>query len=257
MAQPIAERLTALTVDVSKVVLKPAVATTTSGPAKQPAFAGESLRPATLKYSYKGQVMGRPLEGSSTLTIAAGKQADRAVWTISEVSKSSFGDGKDTTVLDRRRCCRSPAACSRDPPQIEVQFTDKEAKGTMKAGPQEMPINAKLDGAVLVDGMPLNLAVGTLPLAPGYTTQLRSFDLMGSKVQVQKLEVKAAEEVTTPAGKFTALRVEITPDDGAGGVVLWVEKGAPNRIVKWETTLSPNRGGGKISAELTDGGKDK
>jgi dipeptidyl aminopeptidase/acylaminoacyl peptidase len=257
MAKPIADRLTAITVDVSKVVLKPAVATMTSGPAKQPAFVGDSLRPATLKYSYKGQVMGRPIEGSSTLTIAAGKQADRAVWTISEVSKSSFGDGKDTTVVDQKTLLPVTRSVQQGPAKIDVRFTDTEAKGTMKAGPQEMPINAKLDGAVLVDGMPLHLAVGTLPLAPGYTTQLSSFDLMGSKVQLQKLEVKASEEVTTPAGKFTALRVEITPDDGAGGVVLWVEKGAPNRIVKWESTLSANRGGGKISAELTDGGKDK
>jgi hypothetical protein len=233
------------------------VATGGPGVTKQPAFAGESLRPATLKYSFKGQVMGRPIEGSSTLTIAAGQQANRAVWTISEVSKTSFGDGKDTTVVDKKTLLPVARNVQQGPATIDIQFTDQEAKGTMKAGPQEMPISAKLDGAVLVDGMPLNLAVGTLPLAPGYTTQLRSFDVMGSKVQVQKLEVKGAEEVTTPAGKFPALRVEITPEDGAGGVVSWVEKGPPGRVIKWETTLSSSRGGGKISAELTDGGKGK
>ena len=177
MAQPIAQRLASLTVDVSKVVLKPAVATSGPASAAQPAFAGESLRPATLKYAYKGQVMGRPIEGSSTLTIAAGKQADRAVWTMSEVSKTSIGDGKDTTVLDQKTLMPLGRNVQQGPASIDVEFTDKEARGKMKAGPQEMPINAKLDGAVLVDGMPLNVAVGTLPLAPGYTTpaaQLRS-----------------------------------------------------------------------------------
>ena len=257
MARPIADRLAAITVDVNKVVLKPAVATAPAGGVKQPVFAGESLRPATLKYSYKGQVMGRPIEGTSTLTVAAGRHADRAVWTISEVSKTSMGDAKDTTVVDGKTLLPVTRSMQQGPATIDVEFSDKEARGKMKAGPQEMPISAKLDGAVLVDGMPLNLAVGTLPLAPGYTTQLRSYDLMGNKVQIQKLEVKAAEEVTTPAGKFTALRVEIAPEDGAGGVLLWVEKGPPSRIVKWETTLSSNRGGGKISAELTDGGKEK
>ncbi len=254
LAAPIAARLAALTVDVSKVALKPALSTEGSALAKQPAFAGESLRPATLKYTFKGQIMGRPLEGSSTLTIAAGKQADRAVWTISEVSKTSFGDGKDTTVLDGKTLLPIERSVQQGPATIDVAFTDKEARGTMKAGPQEMPINAKLDGAVLVDGMPLNLAVGTLPLALGYKTQLRSFDLMGSKVQVQRLEVTGAEEVTTPAGKFSALKVVITPEDGVGGVTLWVEKGGPGRILKWDALLAPNRGGGKVSAELVDGG---
>jgi hypothetical protein len=124
----------------------------------------------------------------------------------------------------------------------------------MKAGPQEMPINAKLDGAVVVEGMPLNLAIGTLPLAPGYTAQLRSFDLLGGKVEGRKLAVKPAEEITTQAGRFEALRVEIVPEDGVGGTILWIEKAEPHRIVKFETTLPPSRGGGKVSAELIAGG---
>jgi dipeptidyl aminopeptidase/acylaminoacyl peptidase len=257
MAPPIAQRLAALTVDVSKVTLKPAVAEKAPGSVKQPTFAGQALRPATLKYAFKGQIMGRPIEGSTTLTIAAGKKADRAVWTISEVSKTSLGDARDTTVVDQKTMLPLGRSVQQGPATIDVEFTDSSAKGTMKAGPQEMPINAKLDGAVLVDGMPLNLAVGTLPLAPGYTTELSSFDLMGGKVQVQKLVVKGAEEVTTPAGKFPGLKVEITPQGEGGAVILWVEKAAPHRVLRWETTLPAGRGGGKLSAELVDGGKDK
>ncbi len=248
LSAPVAQRLAALTVDVHKVVARSTAAPPPAG--KLPAFSGDSLRPATLRYAYKGQMMGQTIEGSSTLTIAEGKKAERAVWTINEVSKTSMGEGSDTTVVDRKTLLPIDRSVRQGPASIDIAFTDQSAHGKMKAGPQELPIDAKLDGAVMVDGMPLNLAVGTLPLAPGYKTRLRSFDLMGGKPHVQRLEVVGAEDVTTPAGKFGALRVQIAPEEGAGGVTLWVEKAAPHRILKYEATLSPQRGGGKVSAEL-------
>jgi dipeptidyl aminopeptidase/acylaminoacyl peptidase len=255
MAEPIAARLASLTMDVSKVVSKPAVAAETGPtPSRQPSFSGQALRPATLRYAFKGQVMGRSIEGSSTLTVAPGKRGDRDVWTIAEVSKTSLGEGKESTVLDRKTLLPLARSVQQGPATIDIEFTDQEARGKMKAGPQEMPINAKLDGAVVVEGMPLNLAIGTLPLAPGYTAQLRSFDLLGGKVEGRKLAVKPAEEITTQAGRFEALRVEIVPEDGVGGTILWIEKAEPHRIVKFETTLPPSRGGGKVSAELIAGG---
>jgi dipeptidyl aminopeptidase/acylaminoacyl peptidase len=262
---PIAERLASLTVDVKKVEAKgeggvgaaatgKPVAPQSSAPAKLPAFSGDALRPATLRYAYKGQLMGRSIEGSSTLTIAAGKQADRAVWTISEVSKTSLGDGTDTTVVDKKTMLPIGRSMRQGPATIDIELTDKTARGKLKAGPQELPIDVKLDGAVMVDGMPLNLAIGTLPLAPGYKTTLRSFDVMGGKAQIHDLEVKSTEDVTTPAGKFSAVRVQIAPREGSGGTTLWVEHAAPHRILRYEATVPAQRGGGKVSAELVDGG---
>jgi dipeptidyl aminopeptidase/acylaminoacyl peptidase len=55
MAQPTAERLATLTVDVNKVVLKPAAPAKASGLAKQPTVSGEALRPATSKTPAKNR----------------------------------------------------------------------------------------------------------------------------------------------------------------------------------------------------------
>jgi dipeptidyl aminopeptidase/acylaminoacyl peptidase len=251
---PIAQRLASLTVDVKKVVARPAVREEPAV-AKQPTFSGDALRAATFKYAYTGQMMGKKMEGSSTVTVAAGTRADRPIWTINEQSKTSLGEGSDTTVLDKKTLLPIGRSVRQGPATVELEFTPQEARGKMKAGPQEMPINAKLDGAVLVDNMSLHLAIGTLPLAPGYKTTLRSFDLMGAKAELQTLEVKSAEEVTTPAGKFSALLVQVTPAESGGSLLLWVEKAPPHRVLKWNATLPPQRGGGKVSAELVDGGK--
>jgi dipeptidyl aminopeptidase/acylaminoacyl peptidase len=253
LAPPLAQRLASITVNPKTVVVKPAAKVAEAPALKElPPFSGKAWKPATLKYNYKGLVRGKEIEGSSTLTIAAGKQANRPIWTISEVNKTTtMGDITDTTVVDRKTLVPLGRSVRQGPATIEVAFTDKEAKGTMKAGPQQMPIDTKLEGAVLVDGMPLNLAVGTLPLAPGYKTRLRSFDLIAAKAQVQSLEVSGAEEVTTPAGTFAALKVQITPEvTGAGGVLLWVEKAAPHRVLKAESTLPAQQGGGKVTAVL-------
>jgi dipeptidyl aminopeptidase/acylaminoacyl peptidase len=254
---PLAQRLAAITVDVKSVKVKPVEKTPAPALAKLPPFSGGALHPATLRYAYKGQMRGRDITGSSTVTIAAGKQARRAVWTINEVSKTSVGDITDTTIVDKKTLLPLGRSVRQGPATIDVEFTETEARGKMKAGPQEMPIAAKLDGAVLVDGMPLNLAVGTLPLAPGYRTRLRSFDLMRARAQVQSLIVKGVEEVTTPAGTFSALRVQIAPEEAAGasGVTLWVERSAPHRVLKSESTLAPQSGGGKVTAELLGSGK--
>ena len=74
---------------------------------------------------------------------------------------------------------------------------------------------------------------------------------MGGKVQVQKLEVKAAEEVTTPAGKFAALRVEITPGRrrGRGGVVGGEGRAPPRAEVGDHAGVEPRRGEGVVRVD--------
>ena len=110
MTAPVAQKLAAITVDVKKVTAKsadpgnaasPTAAGAVAAPLVPATFTGASLQPAKLRYAFKGETLGRPIEGTSTLTIAGGKRDRRAVWTIAEQSKTSQGNGSDTTVLDK------------------------------------------------------------------------------------------------------------------------------------------------------------
>ena len=257
MPAPVAQKLAAITVDVNKVVAKPAQPSSkaVAAPVVAPAFAGATLRPATLRYTFKGESMGQPVTGTTTLTIAGGKRDRRPVWTIAESTKTAQGKGSDTTVLDKETLLPLDRKVRQGATTLDLAFSDKEVSGKMKAVGEEMPIFAKLEGgAVLSDGMPLNLALATLPLKLGYVTQIRSFELLGGKTVVNRIEVKAVEPVATPAGTFAAYRVLIAPEDGsAGSSVVWIEEAGSHRVLKWERTMPGAVGGGKMSAELVSG----
>ena len=90
----------------------------------------------------------------------------------------------------------------------------------------------------------------SLPLADGYATTYRNFDLMGQKVKPRQLKVTGSEKVTVPAGSFDAWKVEISPADGGSGetTTLWVDK-ASRQVVKASSVI-PEMNGAVATTEL-------
>lgn len=91
-------------------------------------------------------------------------------------------------------------------------------------------------------------AVGCLPLADGYTTSFRNFDLQKQKVKLMQLSVAGSETVTVPAGTFPAFRVELTSADGSDKATLWIAKDS-RKPVKISTVIA-SMGGATMTAEL-------
>jgi hypothetical protein len=74
--------------------------------------------------------------------------------------------------------------------------------------------------------------IATLPLAVGYATTFRNFDIQSGKVKLMQLTVPAEESVTVAAGTFNTYRVEIASADGSGDKkTLWVAKDS-RKVVK-------------------------
>jgi hypothetical protein len=115
---------------------------------------------------------------------------------------------------------------------------------------QSRPIAGDLGGVLFADGAGANEVIASLPLAEGYSTAFRNFDLMSQKVATRQLKVAGSEKVTVPAGSFDAWKVVITPADGGTGetTTLWVEKGS-RRVVKMVTVI-PQMNGAIATAEL-------
>ena len=92
--------------------------------------------------------------------------------------------------------------------------------------------------------------IAALPIAAGYTTTFRNFDIMSQKVNPRQLKVVGSEKVTVPAGTFDAWKIEITPADGGSGesTTLWVDK-TSRRAVK-SVTVIPQMNGAVATAEL-------
>jgi Protein of unknown function (DUF3108) len=120
-------------------------------------------------------------------------------------------------------------------------------KRAMEGG--DKPISADLDGTIFADGAGANFVIGCLPLAEGYTTAYRNFDLQRQTVKLMQLEVAGSESVTVPAGTFDAFKVELSSADGGPDKsTVWIAK-ETRRPVKISTVMA-EMGGAVLTAEL-------
>jgi hypothetical protein len=97
-----------------------------------------------------------------------------------------------------------------------------------------------IDAALLegvVDQNVMAVVVPALPLAEGATFTMNVFDASEGGTVPLTLEVAGVEDVTVPAGTFSAYRVEIT--GGQQPVTLFVSQETPRRVVKIQPTGQP------------------
>jgi hypothetical protein len=114
-----------------------------------------------------------------------------------------------------------------------------------------MPIAVDLGGALFADGAGADQAIASLPLAEGYTTTFRNFDVQAQKVKLLQLSVAGVESVTVPAGKFDAYRVEISSADGGSDKkTVWVAKDT-HKVVKASAVVAA-MGGALVTEELSE-----
>ena len=92
-------------------------------------------------------------------------------------------------------------------------------------------------------------SIACLPLADGYTTTFRNFDVQTQKEKLMSLKVAGMESVTVAAGAFESYKVEVTSaDGGADKQTMWIAKES-RKPVKLEASL-PSMGGATMTMEL-------
>ncbi|MCL6506916.1 MAG: prolyl oligopeptidase family serine peptidase [Bryobacteraceae bacterium] len=234
-------RLKEITVDPRTVVLAKALepeAVTAPVPAAD-------LTPGSYKYAATIQAGERSIQ----LEIAGAITADGPSWTIVETMSTPMGEAVDTTVLDKKTLTLLRRSVKQGPVAIEVAFADNRLKGAMNAGGQQKAIDAEVGGPLFAHGAGGPFAIAALPLAEGYRTAFRNFDLQLQKVKLMQLQVTGAEKVAVPAGEFDAWRVEISSADGGPEkATLWVARDS-RKPVKM-TAVMPQMGGAVLTMEL-------
>ena len=112
------------------------------------------------------------------------------------------------------------------------------------------PVSVELGGPLFADGGGSHAVIATLPLAEGYTTTFRNFDVQKQKVSLKQVKVAGVEQVTVPAGTFATWKVQLSSADGdPGETTLWVAQDS-RQVVKITATL-PQMGNATFAAELT------
>jgi zinc protease len=198
------------------------------------------LKPMTLKYSVIYQ--GNPL-GTATTTLAK----EGAVWVATQsVSAGGGSQESEARFDDAFTPISGKQTIAQGPVQMEIITTYKDGKvtGTAKLPIQmggDKTIDAEAPAGTLFSGED-SWVLAAADLAPGKSITLPIFNGQSGSVMNATFKVGALEEVTVPAGKFQAYKV-----DGAVGpqqMTLWLRQDAPHIAVKQEISGQP------ISIEL-------
>ena len=128
----------------------------------------------------------------------------------------------------------------------DIAFQNDKATGTLTANGKTKTVNRSI-GASAFGGGVLD-AIGTLPLAVGYTTVWREFDAQTETVKTSDLRVAAIETIKTPAGEFETFKVLLVANDDSMRQTLWFGR-SNNRLIKLVAT-SKDSGGITVTSEL-------
>jgi hypothetical protein len=109
---------------------------------------------------------------------------------------------------------------------ISLDFAGNKVTGTStNANGQDKSIAVDLTGPIFADATGSMVTIGCLPLADGYSTTVRDWDIERLKERLWQLKVTSKERVTVPAGTFDSYKVELTANDGTGDKeTAWIAK---------------------------------
>jgi hypothetical protein len=202
-------------------------------------------KPVTNKYKEKLVVQGQEIAINLSQSI---KSSDDGGWVVTDLVDTSMGQISDTAVLDKGTLALRKRSVKQGPVSIEVNFNGNKATGTANMGGQDKPIAVDLGGPVFADtGSALSIAC--LPLAEGYNTTYRNFDLRKQKEKLLQLKVVGSETVTVAAGTFDTFKIEISSADGGNDhETYWIAKDS-RKAVKLAAVVG-DMGGATLTGEL-------
>jgi zinc protease len=107
--------------------------------------------------------------------------------------------------------------------------------------PQPTGIETKqVDAEVIegaVDASVIQMLIPAMPLTEGASLTINAFTPAEGTVKPISIEVSAVEEVTVPAGTFSAYKVDVT--GGEQPLVVYVSTDTPRKVVKMELVAQP------------------
>jgi len=236
-------RLKEISVDPKTVVLAKVVDANVVGQPKP----ATDLQAGTYRYQVTIEMGAQKMAMKVTTAITDGG----ASWTAVNTMETPQGTATDTSAIAKSSLTLQKRSLKQGPIDIELDYAGDKATGKMSMNGQEQPIAADMGGPLFGDAAGGDQSIATLPLAVGYSTTFRNFDIQAQKVKLQQLNVAGIETVTVPAGKFEAFRVDITSaDGGADKKTLWVAQDS-HKVVK-VSAVSAAMGGAVITEELTE-----
>lgn len=233
-------RLDEIKVDPRTVVLSKVLDSSAVG---VPQVTGQ-LKPGVYKFDAKISLGDQQIPLQISTTVAEVGSA----WEIRSEVESPMGPMHESVRLAKGDLTLQKRSVQQGPMSIDLDFSSGRAVGTMDMNGQSKAISVDLAGPLFADAAEANFVVGSLPLAAGYSTAFRNFDLQKQKVKLMQLRVDAVETVTVPAGTFEAFKVEISSAEGGPDhSTIWIAQDARTPVKT--STLMVEMGGATLTAE--------
>ncbi|MFB6273916.1 MAG: alpha/beta fold hydrolase [Salinibacter sp.] len=251
-APAVQERLDALAVNPDSVTLPD---TTTEASSDAPSgiamMDGSTLKSGTFSYDASMKMRGRSIDLSSTRTIEATTTNGTPTWTIVNKTNTPRATVTDSLIVNRSTL-RPLSRHQRGPLTMDVTYTDTSATGTIKMRGRSTSISKTFDQPTLAGGAHDLIALGTMPLEPGFSTSLQVFSARQQAVRTANFEVTGTETVKTPAGSFETYVVDVTVGDDKVTGTVHLRKAAPHHVVKAKLDVSTPRGTRTITQTLSN-----
>jgi dipeptidyl aminopeptidase/acylaminoacyl peptidase len=240
MTPEVTTRLGEITVDPKTVEMPKRVVVSETAPT--PAV---DLKPITANYAARVEMGGQKVAEMAVTTEIAESGGD---WVITDRMKSPMGEAVDTVVLEKGTLQLKKRTATQGPMGIEYELKDGKITGQMKMGAEPKALSVDVGRAIFADGAGAYEVMATLPLAEGYETTFRNFDVLSQKPKAMQLKVVGTESATVPAGTFDCFKVEVSsPDDGQRST-FWVARDT-RRVVKLMSVM-PRMNGATLISEL-------
>lgn len=211
---------------------------------------GTTLHPATLSYDATLETENQSRDLSSTQTVAATSTRGTDTWTLVNTITTARGAITDSLVVDRSSLLPLSRRQSGGS-AVDITFTDTSATGEMKTGGKSVPISTPLEGPTLAGGVHDVIALGAMPLKPGFSTTLRVFSPQDQATKRAEFEVTGTKTVETPAGSFDTYVVDLNVGDGYVTGTVHLRKEPPHYHVKWKTEVATARGTRTVTQTLS------
>ncbi|MCD6379738.1 S9 family peptidase, partial [bacterium] len=254
VAPEIQERLDEITVPIESVIMPKAPEGYESAKsADLPPVNPEAIKAMNLKYKIVVSMAGNEIELSADRTIEKSTVDEIPAWLITTTQKSPMGNAVDKVNIRRDNLLAISSEVNQGPAKITISYTDKSVSGLINARGNDIPFEIELEAPILGPNSTAEVALSTFPLAEGYKTTYRAFDIMSQKVKMYSLEVTGIEKITVPAGDFSAFKLTVKPmEDEPGGGTYFISSEAPHCVIKSILQLPAQFGGGTATTELME-----
>ncbi len=250
--EAITERLEELRVDISTVELPDMDELAEAEEADLPEADGSVLSESTLNYSARIETGQGSADLELRRTIEEAESDDgQALLRIINETEAPMGTSVDTFVVDRQTLRPHRLYSAAGQATLHLSYSEDRITGTIDAGGQHMTVDEELDNPVLSYGAALEMTIAALPLEEGYETTLRYYDPQQQSIRVMRLSVEDAASTEVPAGTFETWHLRMSPlDDGDGATAMFVKRDKPHHLVKSESELPAQMGGGTATTVL-------